>query len=588
MSPTSMSGDAGPSTNTARILVVDDEDTLRRLTRRHLEKAGYECRDAADAAEARTHLEETTFEVVLCDVRMPGESGLDLIRHITDRYPDTSTVMISGLDDTDTADRALELGAVGYVVKPFERNELLINVANALNRRTLMLENRRHRERLEELVELQANYDLLTGLANRTHMTRRLSLLLSAGAAHGTPAVLFLDLDHFRVINDSLGHEAGDELLREVASTLTRLLGKDDLAARFGGDGFVVLVADAGAPDGATRVADEIHRALELPHVIGGRDLYTSASIGIVADLRGYPSADAVLRDADAAMHQAKSSGRGTFRVVDEAIRARAQKRFDIETGLREAIEQDQLLVHYQPQFSLRTRELVGFEALVRWHHPEFGLVLPDEFIPVAEESGLITPLGRWVLRQACADLGAFRDRAGLDSLGVAVNVSGVQLVRGTIVEDVADVLAETGLPPAHLCLEITESVLLEGLNAASRTLGALKGLGVRISVDDFGTGYSSLSYIGKLPIDELKIDRAFVVDLADASGAALVRGIIGLAKALGHEVVAEGVETPEQLQQLEADACDMAQGYLLGRPVAAGEILAQLGAGTTLDLLPS
>jgi diguanylate cyclase (GGDEF)-like protein len=579
-------GEPNPDGAPARILVVDDEDTLRRLTRRHLEKAGYLCADAADAAEARTHLEEQPFEVVLCDVRMPGESGLDLIRHITDRYPDTSTVMISGLDDTDTADRALELGAVGYVVKPFERNELLINVANALNRRTLMLENRRHRERLEELVELQANYDLLTGLANRTHLTRRLSLLLSAGSAESAGAVLFLDLDHFRVINDSLGHEAGDELLREVATALTGLLGKDDLAARFGGDGFVVLVADAGGRDGAGRLAEEIHRVLEQPHVIGGRDLYTSASIGIVADLEGYPTADAVLRDADAAMHQAKAAGRGTFRVVDEAIRARAQKRFDIETGLRAAIEQGQLLVHYQPQFSLRSRSLVGFEALVRWHHPELGLVMPDEFIPVAEESGLITPLGRWVLHQACADLTAFHQRAGVDTLGVAVNVSGAQLVRGTIVDDVAEVLAASDLCPERLCLEITESVLLEGLTAASRTLGALKELGVRISVDDFGTGYSSLSYIGKLPIDELKIDRAFVIDLADTSGAALVRGIIGLAQALGHEVVAEGVETHEQLEQLEADACDMAQGYLLGRPVPADQILELLGAGTTLDHL--
>jgi diguanylate cyclase (GGDEF)-like protein len=567
----------------ARVLVVDDEDALRRHTRRHLEKAGYVCEDAPDAAVARRLLAASSFEVVLCDVRMPGESGLELIQHITEAYPDTSTVMISGLDDTQTAERALELGAVGYVVKPFERNELLINVTNALNRRSLMLENRRHRERLEELVELQSNYDLLTGLANRQHLARRLDLLLSAGAGESA-AVLFLDLDHFRVINDSLGHEAGDELLREIAALLSARLGEGDLAARFGGDGFVMLVADTHASSSATALADEIHRALEAPHVVGGRDLYTSASIGIIPDLRGYTSAEAVLRDADAAMHQAKSSGRGVYRVVDDAIRARARKRLDIETGLREAIEQHQLLVHYQPQFSLQSRGLVGFEALVRWHHPEFGLMLPDEFIPVAEETGLINPMGRWVLNQSCADLMTFRERSGNDALTVAVNVSARQLVRGTIVDDVAEAVSSSGLPEGALCLEITESVLLEGVTPAIRTLGSLRSLGVRISVDDFGTGYSSLSYIGKLPIDELKIDRSFVVDLADQSGAALVRGIIGLAKALGHHVVAEGIETPEQLALLEAGACDVAQGFLLGRPVPAQHVEDLLAEGSGLD----
>jgi diguanylate cyclase (GGDEF)-like protein len=563
----------GGARGAARVLVVDDEDTLRRLTRRHLEKAGYECADAPDAAAAREVLASRSFEVVLCDVRMPGESGLDLIRHITESYPDTSTVMISGLDDTETAEQALELGAVGYVVKPFERNELLINVANALNRRSLMLENKRHRERLEELVELQANYDLLTGLANRQHLTRRLSLMLSTPAGL-KPAVLFLDLDHFRVINDSLGHEAGDDLLRGIASRLSLPLGPDDLAARFGGDGFVVLLGDGGGEEGAVRAAEDILSALEAPHVIGGRDLYTSASIGIVPDISGYPSAESVLRDADAAMHQAKTAGRGVCRLVDEHIRARARKRLDIETGLREAIELDQLSVHYQPQFSVSTRALVGFEALVRWHHPDFGLMLPAEFIPVAEETGLINPMGARVLARACADLRVFQEHSGNESLTVAVNVSARQLVRGTIVDDVADALIETGLPAHAVCLEITESVLLEGVAPAIRALGALKSLGVRISIDDFGTGYSSLSYIGKLPIDELKIDRAFVVDLADEHGAALVRGIIGLAKALGHLVVAEGIETPEQLALLEADACDVAQGYLLGRPVPADTIL--------------
>jgi EAL domain-containing protein (putative c-di-GMP-specific phosphodiesterase class I) len=321
-------------------------------------------------------------------------------------------------------------------------------------------------------------------------------------------------------------------------------------------------------------MADRILETLAMPHVIGGRELHTSASIGIVPDISGYSTSESVLRDADAAMHQAKTAGRGGHRLVDEQIRARARKRLDVETGLREAIEQGQLSVHYQPQFALRSRSLVGFEALVRWHHPEFGLMLPGEFIPVAEETGLVNPMGAFVLERACRDLARFREHAADDGLSVAVNVSARQLIRGTIVDDVAAALAAAGLAADALCLEITESVLLEGVAPAIRTLGALKTIGVRISIDDFGTGYSSLSYIGKLPIDELKIDRSFVVDLHDEGGAALVRGIIGLAKALGHHVVAEGIETLQQLELLEAGACDVAQGYLLGRPVPAENIL--------------
>jgi diguanylate cyclase (GGDEF)-like protein len=569
-------------TGGARVLVVDDDDTLRRLTRRHLEKAGYRCQEAADAAQARLLLAAGEFEVVLCDVRMPGESGLELLEHIHRTHPDVSTVMVSGLDDTATAEAALEHGAVGYVVKPFERNELLINVANALNHRSLTIENRLHRERLEELVELQANYDLLTGLANRHHLTRRLSLELASGSENRC-AIVFADLDHFRVINDSLGHEVGDGLLRQIGALLTRHLGDHDLAARFGGDSFVLLLHETDE-DRVITLVRSLLTELDAPHAVDGRALHASASIGIVPDIGGYPDADTVLRDADAAMHQAKVAGRNTFRVVDDVIRARARKRLDIETGLRAAIDHHQLRVHYQPQFNLQTDTLVGFEALVRWIHPDLGMVLPDEFIPIAEESGLVIPMGRWVLEQACVDLVHFRTELAEPTLTMAINVSTTQLVRGQLVDDVTAILQQTGLPPDALCLEITESVLLDGATPAMRALGALKSMGIHISIDDFGTGYSSLAYIGKLPIDELKIDRSFIVDLADENGAAVVRGIIGLAKALGHHVVAEGIETTDQLAQLQADACDVAQGFLLGRPVPADEAVRQLQARAAVN----
>jgi diguanylate cyclase (GGDEF)-like protein len=558
---------------TSRILVVDDEDLLRKHTRRNLERSGYTCDDAANAREARVLLESNAYEVVLCDVRMPGESGLKLIEHITTAYPDTSTVMISGVDSTATAERALRLGAVGYVVKPFERNELLINISNALHRRDMKLENRRQQRRLEELVELQANYDLLTGLANRQMLTSQLEILL-ASPTKRCGAVLFLDLDHLKVVNDSLGHEAGDHILKEVASRLREVVGPNDQLARFGGDKFVVVVDQALGVDAAVAVADQVLAALSSPHEVRNRMLFVGVSIGIAMIESGRDDADSALRDADAAMYQAKALGRATYHVADDVTRRRAQERLDTEQDLRQALDEGQLLVHYQPIRDLATEAIIGLEALVRWGHPTLGVIQPADFIPIAEETGLIVPLGRWVLEQACRDLVKFRE---LDpcytDLTMSVNVSAVQLSRGDLRPDVEDVLSLTGLPARAICLELTESILVEGITPTLETLHSLKEIGVRLSIDDFGTGYSSLSYIGSLPIDEIKIDRSFVVEMGGENGAAIVEGIIGLARALGHDVVAEGIETPEQLDRLRRHDCDVAQGFLLGRPAPAHEI---------------
>jgi diguanylate cyclase (GGDEF)-like protein len=569
----------------ARVLVVDDEDLLRRHTQRHLQRSGYTCDAAADAAEARVLLARESYEVVLCDVRMPGESGLDLIDHITTAHPDTSTVMISGVDDTETAERALRLGAVGYVVKPFERNELLINISNALHRREMKLENRRQQERLEELIELQANFDLLTGLGNRQLLTRQLEDRLDA--APGRPvAVLFLDLDHFKVVNDSLGHDAGDHILREVAARLRQVAGPDDLLARFGGDKFVLVLDPVVDAREAVDLAERILDVLRLPHEVRSRVLVVGASVGIVIVDPERDDAQTALRDADAAMYQAKALGRDAYKIADDATRVQARKRLDTEQDLRAALDEGQLRVHYQPKYALDSTMIVGFEALVRWHHPVLGQVLPGEFIPIAEETGLIVPLGAWVLEQACRDLTAFRGvSAACSELEVSVNVSAVQLSRGDLSHDVEQALSATPLPAEALVLELTESILVEGISPTLESLKSLKTVGVRLSIDDFGTGYSSLSYIGRLPIDEVKIDRSFIVDLVNHEGTALVAGIIGLAQAIGHTVVAEGIETVEQLDALRGHGCDQAQGYLLGRPQTADDILALLERGLTAQL---
>jgi diguanylate cyclase (GGDEF)-like protein len=560
---------------------VDDEDTLRRHTRRHLERAGYQCDTAGDASEARVLLEDNEYEVVLCDVNMPGESGLSLIEHITATHPDTSTVMISGVDDTETAKQALTLGAVGYVVKPFERNELLINIANALHRRELELQNRKHQARLEELIKLQANYDLLTGLANRQNLTRYLSDLVHLDNGRLT-AVLFLDLDHLKVINDSLGHETGDEVLKEVGTRLRKVTPPESFLSRFGGDKFVIVLPQVGHENEAVELAEKLLAVMREPHEIAGRMHFVNASIGIAFVGDDHVSAEEALRDADAAMYQAKTGGRATYQVADDLTRQRARRRLETEQDLRRALDEGELRVHYQPQLALATREVVGLEALVRWQHPGLGMVFPDEFIPVAEETNLILPLGTWVLHQACTDLVDFRKAAPREGgLVMAVNVSAHQLSRGDLVGDVRSALDASGLPPEALSLEITESILIEGVSPTTDMLAELKEIGVRLSIDDFGTGYSSLSYIAKLPVDEIKIDRTFLVEL-DEGGGALIQGIIGLARSLGHEVVAEGIETEDQLQHLLEHGCELGQGYLLARPEPKEQVMVRLAAGAS------
>src|SRR5690606_24518309 len=297
-------------------------------------------------------------------------------------------------------------------------------------------------------------------------------------------------------------------------------------------------------------------------------------SIGIAMIESGRDDAETALRDADAAMYQAKAMGRATFHIADELTRQRAQKRLDTEQDIRQALDEGQLLVYYQPKLTLDDDRVVGIEALVRWSHPTAGVVLPGDFIPIAEETGLIVPLGRWVLEQACRDLVKFRElHPDLAHLTMSVNVSAAQLSRGDLGPDVQSALELAGLPPDALCLELTESILVEGVAPTLDTLHALKGIGVRLSIDDFGTGYSSLSYLGRLPIDEVKIDRSFIVGLERDDGAAIVEGIIGLARALGHDVVAEGIETDGQLDRLRAQRCDMAQGFLFSRPLPADEL---------------
>ncbi len=421
--------------------------------------------------------------------------------------------------------------------------------------------------------------DPLTGLRNRLYFIDKLESCLSSSETRTSSfAVLFLDLDRFKVVNDSLGHDAGDRLLMEVGVRLqSSLRGSDivtrvsdpSIVARFGGDEFAILLFDVRNAQSVVAVAERILRELDPPVYIETHPVFVTVSIGIALGDSGKTPED-LLRNADAAMYQAKTKGKARFEIFNEGIRDRAVARMELETDLRKALDGSQFVIFYQPEVSLQTGRIVGYEALIRWNHPERGLLPPSEFIPIAEETGLIVPIGRWVLREACRQMAQWHHSLQIELRpSVSVNMSLKQLADPAFVHDVADALDETGLNPPSLRLELTESSIMENSQLSLSVLRRLKKLGVGLELDDFGTGYSSLSYLHQLPFDALKIDRSFVGGIPDREGSGhMVETILGMARSLKLDVVAEGVETKEQRDQLIALGCPFAQGYYFSKPV--------------------
>ena len=426
------------------------------------------------------------------------------------------------------------------------------------------------RIRSQEQIAHQAMHDALTGLPNRLLFRDRLELALARNERHGTfAAVLFLDLDRFKIINDTRGHSVGDQLLKQVSLRLSATLRASDTLARFGGDEFMVVCEDLAHADEAVRVADRFQQALLSPFVIGRDEYLVTASIGVTIAGDADRDADSLLRDADIAMYRAKERGAGNWELFDEALRSRVLEHLAIERALPSAIENGELRLHYQPIVWLPGGAIRSAEALVRWEHPERGLISPAEFVPIAEESDLILQIGEWTLREACAQACRWRARFGDHApLPVSVNLSARQLAQAELPQIVEQVLTETRLSASDLALEITETALIENSNVAATSLRELKALGVTIMLDDFGTGYSSLSHLQMFPIDVLKIDRSFIMHLeAEDSDCAIVRAIAAMASALELEVVAEGVETVGQVAQVLALGCGSAQGYYFARP---------------------
>ncbi len=476
---------------------------------------------------------------------------------------------LSSLESTAlaVADGRLETRAAATGPREFAR------LGASLNQMTEALLDASKRRELEETIRHQAYHDALTDLPNRALFKDRLTVALAqANRSRQMFAVMFLDLDRFKAVNDTAGHAQGDRLLKIVAGQLKGLIREDDSLARVGGDEFTVLLGITRIEDAIT-VAERILKSFQEPRALGGHEFRITASIGITLYPGDRGDAETLLRNADIAMYRAKEEGRNNYQIYTPAMNTLLLERLAVESDLRHALEREEFVIYYQPQVDMESGGITGLEALIRWEHPRRGLVPPLEFIPLAEETGLIAPIGEWVLRTACRQNRAWQD-AGLPPVRIAVNLSGRQFEQPGLVQTVAQVLAESGLAPRYLELEITESTAMRNVDYTARMLRELKGMGVRIAIDDFGTGYSSLGYLKRFPVDMLKIDQSFVRDLPDdENDAALAAGIIAMAHELKLEVIAEGVETEEQLAFLQRQRCDEMQGYLFSKPVPSDEL---------------
>ena len=557
----------------ATLLVVDDDALNRDVLSRRLIRTGYTVLTAESGPDALDVISAHRVDAVLLDVMMPGMSGLDTLRHLRESrsVAELPVIMVTAKDDSDDVVEALGLGANDYVTKP-------IDYAVALARIRAQVTARRA--------------DPLTGLPNRVLLIDRLNRLLQRrrGAGHVPFSVFFIDIDRFKLINDSMGHVAGDELLVGVARRLETALRVTDTVcradgeltvARMGGDEFTILLDRVGSAEQALRIADRLRCVVAEPFSLQGRDVVTSISIGVVISAERYERAEQMVRDADTAMYRAKELGKGRCEIFDSSMLAAAEERLQLESDLRHALDRRELELHYQPIVSLAEGRLCGFEALLRWHHPTRGLTPPNAFIPMAEETGLIVPIGDWVLGEACRQMRTWEDEfPNASGLIISVNLSARQCMQPGLLADVSRVLAQTGLAPEQLKLEITESIVLENTDAVARILHDLRGLGVQLGLDDFGMGYSALSYLQRFPFQTIKIDRTFVSGVHDGANAEIIRAIVSLAGGLDMDVTAEGVETGEQAVRLQELACGFGQGFYFHHPLSSGDAAGVLRAG--------
>ena len=549
--------------STDKILIADDDRSMRVALQNVLATDGYEIESVADGVEAVKRCEQNMPGLILLDAMMPNLNGFDACKKIRMLRggKHVPILIVTALDDDSSIVEAFDSGATDFIPKP-------VHFAVMKQRVSRLLKASRAEVHVREL----AYNDSLTGLPNRTMFIDQMNKLIKKvrPQAHML-AVLFLDLDRFKYVNDSLGHNVGDMLLKQVAERILSCVRAADTVARLGGDEFTLALDGIEDREVVANIADKICRRVGEPYSFAGKEIYVSASIGISLHPDDGADIGELMKRADTAMFKAKERG-GSFLFYEPEMEAVVTNKVEIEQDLRHSLDREELDVYYQPKLNLQTSKVEGLEALVRWNHPEKGQVGPNEFIPLAEETGLISEVGLWVLISSCVQMQTWIEK-GYNPMPVSVNLSGRQLENGDIASQVAHVLAESGLNPEYLELEITESIIMKRPEEVISILHQLKAMGVKLSIDDFGTGYSSLNYLRKFPIDLLKIDKAFVRDVAtNNEDRLIVKGIIALAKSLNLEVLAEGVETAEQQTFLRDEGCDYIQGYYIGKPMKSSD----------------
>ena len=544
--------------NQPTILIVDDDRGSRISMAEVLRNEGYKVVEASDGREAIVCCKRTPPNVVLMDAIMPkidGFTACSMIKNMPETR-ETPVLIITSLNDENSIGRAFSSGATDYISKP-------VNFSVLRQRIALLVQTNHAEQRVKRL----AYKDILTGLPNRAMFNERFNEMLTATRNKKKQlALMFLDLNRFKLVNDTMGHEAGDLLLKYFGERMQNCMRKGDLVARFGGDEFTIILDNIESAQTVTGVVNKIHEQLSKPFVFMGKKIYVNTSIGISVFPEDGQEIGTLLKKADMAMYRAKENGQ-KYQFYEDHMQFQVSKRLDLENDLRGAIERDEMMVFYQPQIDLKTGRLHGKEALIRWNHSTRGLINPIDFIGLAEETGQIWEIGKWVLQQSCLQQKKWLDE-GHNSTPVSVNLSGKQLTHPDLLKTLTEVLVETGLEPRYLELEITESTIMENPESVIITLESLKSMGVMLSIDDFGTGYSSLSYLKRFPIDIIKIDRMFVSDLsANNVDADIVKTIIALAHIMDVRVVAEGVENQTQIDILKRHRCDIIQGYFIGKP---------------------
>ena len=550
-----------------RVLLIEDNPGDVRLIREMLaegEDGLFELDCVGRLSQGLEYLSTRSAGVVLLDLSLPDSYGFDTFLKVYAHSPKVPIIVLTGHDDQTVALSAVKTGAQDYLVKGKLDRELLLR----------SMQYSIERKRYQEQLEYQANYDALTGLPNRNLLHDRLRQSVFAQRYVRSIGVVFLDIDHFKFVNDSLGHNTGDKLLQRVAERLTETVRDGDTVARLGGDEFILILNDQTGQEVIYRAMQRIITRIAEPISVDGQELMVTCSAGVSLYPQDGPDVETLLKNADTAMYRAKEKGRNNFQFYTAEMNRQVNERLKTETSLRRALERNEFEIYYQPRIDVRSGALVGCEALLRWRHPERGLLLPERFIALAEETGLIVPIGEWVLKRACAQAQAWQ-KDGCAPIAVSVNLSMRQFRQEGLANAVDEALRQSGLDPRLLEMELTESLIMQDTDAAIRILLRLREIGVELSVDDFGTGHSSLSYLTRLPISALKIDQSFVQEVKGygrADEGIVAQAIISLARNLKLKVVGEGVETEAQFEFLKKHDCDEVQGFHFGRPMPAPE----------------